>query len=94
MSIKDKLQLKRKIYVIGYNAERCRDWMEREGFLTENRRDPRVIMLLTTEQLQGIHESSDIHFQFLMDWSRGRSQEFKNTLWAHLPHVMQSNHVH
>lgn len=88
MSIKDKLSKKLRIYVIGHNAACCHNWMELHGFLTKERRDPRVHLLLRTEDVQGIHESVDNEFVFLPDWRSGRSAQFLHTLWQAIPNVL------
>lgn len=93
MPIEDKFKTKTRIYIIGRTPSRCYDWLQGRGYLREGWRDPRVIVLAVAEQVEGLRENPDHAFVFLPEWTQGRAPDFKNMLWARLPHVMQANHV-
>lgn len=93
MLVKDKLSKKLRIHIIAPASRPAFDWMEVHGFLKKGWRDPRVRILMTTEDLDGLHESADTEFVFLEGWQATRSPLFRQKLWGVLPHVMQRNRV-
>lgn len=79
----------RRIYIFALTHSRAIDWMEGHGFLRPGWRDPRVIVAQMREQLLGIHEARDIHFEFLPDWKKSKSPQFLQEMWARFPIAMR-----